>query len=95
MATAEDFIADASTRMDKSVEHARNEFNTVRTGRASSGLLDRVTIDYYGTPTPLKQLATVNVPEPRMLTIQPFDPPSGMTLCLDIGTLGESVTLSR
>src|SRR6478752_7525618 len=76
MATAEDFIADASTRMDKSVEHARNEFNTVRTGRASSGLLDRVTIDYYGTPTPLKQLATVNVPEPRMLTIQPFDPSS-------------------
>jgi len=76
MPTAEEFIADASTRMDKSVEHARNEFNTVRTGRASAGLLDRITIDYYGTPTPLKQLATVNVPEPRMLTIQPFDPSS-------------------
>src|ERR1043166_7501253 len=76
MATAEEFIADASTRMDKSVEHARNEFSTVRTGRASAGLLDRITIDYYGTPTPLKQLATVNVPEPRMLTIQPFDPSS-------------------
>ena len=76
MPNAEEFIADASTRMDKSVDHARNEFNTVRTGRASAGLLDRVTIDYYGTPTPLKQLATVNVPEPRMLTIQPFDPGS-------------------
>ena len=76
MPNAEEFIADASTRMDKSVDHARNEFNTVRTGRASAGLLDRVTIDYYGTPTPLKQLATVNVPEPRMLTIQPFDPSS-------------------
>ena len=76
MATAEDFIADASTRMDKSVEHARNEFGTVRTGRASAGLLDRITIDYYGTPTPLKQLATVNVPEPRLITIQPFDPGS-------------------
>src|SRR6478609_5718817 len=76
MATAEDFIADASTRMDKSVEHARNEFTTIRTGRASSGLLDRITVDYYGTPTPLKQLATINVPEPRMLTIQPFDPSS-------------------
>src|ERR1043166_2972052 len=74
MATAEEFIADASTRMDKSVEHARNEFSTVRTGRASAGLLDRITIDYYGTPTPLKQMATINVPEPRMLTIQPFDP---------------------
>jgi ribosome recycling factor len=76
MATAEEFIAGAAGRMDKSVEHARNEFNTVRTGRASTGLLDRITVDYYGTPTPLKQLATINVPEPRMLTIQPFDPSS-------------------
>src|SRR5213596_1362159 len=76
MATAEEFIAGAGTRMDKSVEHARSEFNTVRTGRASSGLLDRITVDYYGTPTPLKQLATINVPEPRLLTIQPFDPTS-------------------
>src|SRR5881296_1465301 len=76
MATAEEFIAGAGSRMDKSVEHARSEFNTVRTGRASSGLLDRITVDYYGTPTPLKQLATINVPEPRMLTIQPFDPSS-------------------
>jgi ribosome recycling factor len=76
MATAEEFIGGAGSRMDKSVEHARNEFNTVRTGRASSGLLDRITVDYYGTPTPLKQLATINVPEPRMLTIQPFDPSS-------------------
>src|SRR6266540_4133074 len=76
MARAEEFIAGAGSRMDKSVEHARNEFNTVRTGRASGGLLDRITVDYYGTPTPLKQLATINVPEPRMLTIQPFDPSS-------------------
>jgi ribosome recycling factor len=76
MATAEDFIAGAGSRMDKSVEHARNEFNTVRTGRASGGLLDRISVDYYGTATPLKQLATINVPEPRMLTIQPFDPSS-------------------
>src|SRR6184192_3443189 len=76
MATAEEFISGAGARMDKSVEHARNEFNTVRTGRASAGLLDRITVDYYGTPTPLKQLATINVPEPRMLTIQPFDPSS-------------------
>ena len=46
----------------------------VRTGRASAALLDRIQIDYYGTPTPLKNIATINVPEPRMLTIQPFDP---------------------
>src|ERR687888_227382 len=76
MATLEELIDDAQTRMDKSVEHARTEFNTVRTGRASAALLDRIEIDYYGTKTPLKQLATINVPEPRMLTIQPFDPNS-------------------
>jgi ribosome recycling factor len=62
--------------MDSTIEHTRTEFNTVRTGRASAALLDRVQIDYYGTATPLKQLATINVPEPRMLTIQPFDPSS-------------------
>jgi ribosome recycling factor len=62
--------------MDKSVEAALHEFNTVRTGRASTALLDRIAIDYYGQKTPLKQLATINVPEPRMLTIQPFDPGS-------------------
>ena len=62
--------------MDKSIEAARVEFNTVRTGRAASALLDRIEIDYYGQRTPLKQLASINVPEPRMLTIQPFDPSS-------------------
>jgi ribosome recycling factor len=62
--------------MDQAVEHTRTEFNTVRTGRASAALLDRISIDYYGQDTPLKQLATINVPEPRMLTIQPFDPGS-------------------
>ena len=72
----DDLIQDATTRMDKSVEAARNELNTVRTGRASAALLDRVHIDYYGQQTPLRQLATINVPEPRMLTIQPFDPSS-------------------
>ena len=74
MATVDELTQDAQSRMGKSVEHARGEFNTVRTGRASASLLDRIEVDYYGTPTPLKQLATINVPEPRMLTIQPFDP---------------------
>jgi ribosome recycling factor len=73
---ADDLIKDAGTRMDKSVEHARTEFNTVRTGRASAALLDRIQIDYYGTQTPLKQLATINAPEARLLTVQPFDPGS-------------------
>ena len=72
----DELIADATRRMDKSVDNTQNEFNSVRTGRASAALLDHVRIDYYGTPTPLNQLATINVPEPRMLTIQPFDPGS-------------------
>src|SRR6476661_5359899 len=76
MSKIDEFLADLTRRMDKSVEAAHHEFNTVRTGRASAALLDRVQIDYYGTSTPLKQLATINVPEPRMLTIQPFDPTS-------------------
>jgi ribosome recycling factor len=70
MARVEELVDDASRRMDKSVEATRNEFNTVRTGRASTALLDRIQIDYYGQKTPLKQLATINVPEPRLLTIQ-------------------------
>jgi ribosome recycling factor len=72
----DDLIQDAGRRMDKSVEATASEFNTVRTGRASAALLDRIHVDYFGTPTPLKQLATINVPEPRMLTVQPFDPGS-------------------
>lgn len=74
MGAIEDFLADAERRMDKSIEATRSEFNTVRTGRASAALLDRITIDYYGTPTPLKNMATIGVPEPRLLTVQPFDP---------------------
>jgi ribosome recycling factor len=76
VATVDELIQDASERMSKSVEHARSEFGTVRTGRASASLLDRIEVDYYGTATPLRQLATINVPEPRLLTIQPFDPGS-------------------
>ena len=74
--TVDELIEDARKRMHQSVEHTRSEFNTVRTGRASAALLDRITIDYYGQPTPLKQLATINIPESRLLTVQPFDPGS-------------------
>ena len=76
----DELIDDAKRRMDKSVEATVHEFNTVRTGRASAGLLDRIQVDYYGQRTPLKQLATINVPEPRMLTIQPFDPSTLKTI---------------
>ena len=76
MATAEELIKSAGEKMAKSVEHGRAEFATVRTGRASASLLDRIEVDYYGTPTQLRQLSTINVPEPRMLTVQAFDPSS-------------------
>ena len=72
----EDLLSDATRRMDKSVETTAHEFTTIRTGRASAALLDRVSVDYYGQKTPLKQLATVNVPEPQLLTVQPYDPGS-------------------
>src|ERR1700745_2399732 len=76
MATADELIKGAGEKMVRSVEHAGSEFSTVRTGRASASLLDRIEVDYYGTQTPLRQLSTINVPEPRMLTVQPFDPSS-------------------
>ena len=66
-------LDDARERMHKSVESTRHEFSSVRTGRASPALLDRITVDYYGTPTALRQLATITAPEPRLLAIQPFD----------------------
>jgi ribosome recycling factor len=68
-----ELLADAGDRMSKSVESTRGEFGTVRTGRASPGLLDRINVDYYGTSTPLKQLATISVPEARLLAVQPYD----------------------
>ncbi|MCW2990359.1 MAG: ribosome recycling factor [Solirubrobacterales bacterium] len=68
-----ELIADAGERMAKSVEATRNEFGSVRTGRASPALLDRIVVDYYGAQTPLKQLATINAPEARLITVQPYD----------------------
>jgi ribosome recycling factor len=73
MSMIDDLLADAGERMTKSVEAMRHEFGTVRTGRATPALLDRITVDYYGAATPLKQLATVHAPEARLLTVQPYD----------------------
>ena len=73
MSIIDDFLSDAREHMDKSVEATRNKFGSVRTGRASPSLLDRITVDYYGTQTPLKQLATIHAAEARLLTVQPYD----------------------
>jgi ribosome recycling factor len=69
----DELLQDAREHMDKSVEATRGKFGSVRTGRASPALLDRVSVDYYGAQTPLKQLATINAPEARLLTVQPYD----------------------
>lgn len=69
----DDLLADAKERMDKSVHSTRGEFATVRTGRATPHLLDRITVDYYGTQTPLAQMANIAATEARMLTITAYD----------------------
>ena len=69
----DELLQDAREHMDKSVESTRLKFQSVRTGRASPALLDRISVDYYGSQTPLKQLATISAPEARMLTVQPYD----------------------
>ena len=73
MAITDELLVDAKDRMAKSVESSRGELATVRTGRASPHLLDRIMVDYYGSQTPLKQLANVSASDARLLTVQPFD----------------------
>jgi ribosome recycling factor len=69
----DDLLKDAREHMEKSVDATRSKFGSVRTGRATPHLLDRINVDYYGAQTPLKQLATVSAPEARLLTVQPYD----------------------
>lgn len=69
----EDILAATRERMQKSVDSTRGDFTSLRTGRANPALLDRVVVNYYGAPTPLKQLAQIGAPEPRLLTVTPFD----------------------
>jgi ribosome recycling factor len=73
MSIIDDLLADAGDHMAKSVESTRGKFGSIRTGRATPALLDRITVDYYGAMTPLKQLATISAPEARLLTVQPYD----------------------
>jgi ribosome recycling factor len=69
----DELLAEAGERMTAAVQAAQNTFSSVRTGRASPSVLDRIMVDYYGAMTPVKQLATVNVPEARLITVQPYD----------------------
>jgi ribosome recycling factor len=68
-----DVLADAESRMGKAMDALRRDLGAIRTGRASPSLVERLPVEYYGTPTPLNQLAGISVPEPRLLVIQPWD----------------------
>ncbi len=69
----DEIVADAQRRMDQAVEKVSEDFGTIRTGRANPQILNKVMVDYYGSPTPLQQLANFSVPEPRILLVNPFD----------------------
>ena len=69
----EETLLEAEEKMERAVEHAREDLGTIRTGRANPGMFSKIVIDYYGSPTPLTQMASVAIPEPRMVIIKPYD----------------------
>jgi len=71
-----DLLRETEGRMNKAIEALEEEFRGLRTGRATPALIERVMVDYYGTPTPLKQLAVISAPEPQLLLVRPYDPGS-------------------
>jgi len=77
--TPEEIVFDAEERMEKASDVVQHQYQGLRTGRANPGLVDSIRVDYYGSPTPLKQVATISVPEPQQILIRPFD----------AGTIGE------
>jgi len=82
-----DILADVESRMRKTVETLRTDLLSIRTGRASSALVDRLMVDYYGTPTPLQQVASITVPEAQMIVIRPYSPS-------DIGNIEKAIIQS-
>jgi len=70
----DDTLLEAEEKMDRAIAHAKEEFGTIRTGRASAAVFAKIMVEYYGTPTPLPQLASIATPEPRMAIIKPYDP---------------------
>jgi len=83
-----DLLTEAEHKMEQAIDHVASEFSTVRTGRANPQLLQRITVEYYGSPTPLQQLASISVPEPRMLIVHPFDKSS-------VGNIERALQLSE
>ncbi len=81
-----EIIRECKTRMDKSLEYFQQELRGIRTGRATTALVDHVKVDYYGSPTELRELAAISVPEPTMLLVKPFDPGSALNIVKAIET---------
>lgn len=73
MSTVDDIVSAHTSQMDKAIENLAHEFSSVRTGRATAAMLDRITVDYYGTPTPVTQLAGIKSPEAHLLVVEPWD----------------------
>ncbi|MGA2265718.1 MAG: ribosome recycling factor [Phycisphaerae bacterium] len=73
---ADDILLEVEEKMETAVEYLRREFRGIRTGRASAALVDHIKVEYYGTPTELRQLAVISIPEPTLIVIKPFDPSS-------------------
>jgi ribosome recycling factor len=69
----DDTLLEAEEKMERAIEHAKEEFAAIRTGRANAGMFSKIVIDYYGSPTPLPQMASIGTPEPRMAIIKPYD----------------------
>ncbi|MFC2150639.1 ribosome recycling factor [Calditrichota bacterium] len=86
------FVKDAKERMTKSVEHIRDEMMRIRTGKATSSLLDGIQVDYYGTPTPLNQISNISTPEARLLVVLPYD--KGMMQAVEKAILASDVGLT-
>ncbi len=89
-----DLLTEAEHKMEQAIDHVASEFSSVRTGRANPQLLQRITVEYYGSPTPLQQLASISVPEPRMLVVHPFDKSSvgNIERALQVSELGLNPT---
>jgi len=90
----DDIYLDASERMDKAVQHLKDQFRTVRSSRATPGLVENVKVEYYGAQTPLKQLATIGVPDPQLIVVKPYDPSSAEAVVKAIQSSGVGLTPS-
>jgi ribosome recycling factor len=88
----DDHLLEAEERMEKSLERLKSEYRTVRTGRASAGLVEHMKIDYYGAPTELRQMATITCPDPLMIVIKPYDATSVNTIIKAIQTSDVGIT---